>query len=183
MARPRAVALCAAAAAFVATAAVRGQVFRAGADTVPVFVTATDRTGRLVTDLARDEFVVSDDGVPQPLIVFDSATQPIRLIVLLDVSGSMKFNLSLMRASCAALLQRLGPRDVARVGTFGEVVKISPVFSQNVNELMRVIPTFKSPSAAPPPRSSRRRRPRRSGAEWTGPSTSLPAARGGRSCS
>src|SRR5438552_17870867 len=65
------------------------QIFRAGAETVPVFVTVTDKSGAIVTDLARTEFQVFDNGKPQPIAVFDHSPQPVRVIVLLDVSGSM----------------------------------------------------------------------------------------------
>ena len=77
-------------------------VFRGTGDVVRVFVTVTDGDGRLVTTLAQDDFHVRDQGKPQPITVFDNSPQPIRLIVMLDVSGSMEGNLPLLRAACAA---------------------------------------------------------------------------------
>jgi Ca-activated chloride channel family protein len=79
------------------------QIFRSGSDAVRVFVTVTDRDGRLVTTLGRDNFEIRDDGKPQPLTQFDNSPQPIRLIVLLDVSGSMEGNLSLLRNASVEL--------------------------------------------------------------------------------
>src|SRR5688572_8232747 len=61
-------------------------VFRGGSDAVQVFVTVTDRDGRLVTNLTRDDFAVRDEGKPQPITLFDNTPQPVRLIVMLDVS-------------------------------------------------------------------------------------------------
>src|SRR5262245_12913445 len=72
-------------------------VFRGTGEVVPVFVTVTDRDGRLVTTLKRDDFEVRDEGKPQPITQFDNTPQPVRLIVMLDVSGSMKGNLPLLR--------------------------------------------------------------------------------------
>src|SRR5918994_1841545 len=86
-------------------------VFRGTGDVVRVFVTVTDRAGRLVTTLTRDEFEVRDEGKPQPITLFDHAPQPIRLVVMLDVSGSMEGNLSLLRASAEHLFARLRPDD------------------------------------------------------------------------
>ena len=74
-------------------------VFRGTGDAVRVFVTVTDGDGRLVTTLTQDDFEVRDEGKPQPITLFDNTPQPIRLIVMLDVSGSMEGNLPLLRAA------------------------------------------------------------------------------------
>ena len=70
-------------------AAAQQPVFRGTTDAVHVFVTVTDRDGRLVTTLARDDFELRDEGKPQPITLFDNTPHPIRLIVMLDLSGSM----------------------------------------------------------------------------------------------
>src|SRR5687767_6901540 len=110
-------------------------VFRGRGDAVRVFVTVTDRDGRLITTLTRDDFEVRDEGTPQPITLFDNTPQPIRLIVMLDVSGSMEGNLPLLRNAAEQLFARLRPDDVVRVGTFGREVKISSSFTRDVNEL------------------------------------------------
>ena len=68
-----------------------------------------------------------DEGKPQPITQFDNTPQPIRLIVMLDVSGSMEGNLPLLRAAAAQLFARLAKDDVARVGSFGHEVDDQPV--------------------------------------------------------
>src|SRR5688500_17810714 len=77
--------------------------FRAGSDVVRVFVPVLDRDGRLVTNLTQDKFEIRDEGKPQPITQFDNTPQPIRLIVLLDVSGSMTGNLPLLRGAAEQL--------------------------------------------------------------------------------
>lgn len=135
-----------------ATAAVFAQqpVFRAGSDTVRVFATVTDGDGRLVTTLAQTDFEIRDEGKPQPITLFDNTARPIRLIVMLDVSGSMEGNLQLLRASANELFTRLRPDDRARVGTFGRDVTISPTFTWNPDELRRELPTRIDPEAPTP---------------------------------
>jgi Ca-activated chloride channel family protein len=66
------------------------QTFRARVDTVQVAVTVTDGNGRLVTGLAREDFEIFEDGVPQPIAVFTSERVPVSLGVLLDASDSMR---------------------------------------------------------------------------------------------
>src|SRR5678815_1515146 len=87
-------------------AAAQQPVFRGGGDVVRVFSTVTDRDGRLVTKLGRDDFEVRDEGKPQPITQFDNTPQPIRLIVMLDISGSMEGNLPLLRDASAQLFAR-----------------------------------------------------------------------------
>src|SRR5919112_56864 len=93
-------------------------VFRGGGDVVRVFVTVMDNDGRLVTTLSQKDFEVRDEEKPQPITVFDNTPKPIRLIVMLDVSGSMEGNLPLLRDGSQELFTRLRPDDLARVGTF-----------------------------------------------------------------
>jgi len=51
--------------------------------------------------LTREAFELRDEGKLQPIIQFDNTPQPIRLIVMLDVSGSMEGNLPLLRAAAS----------------------------------------------------------------------------------
>src|SRR5256885_1747661 len=125
-------------------------VFRGGGDIVRVFATVTNRDGRLVTTLTREAFEVRDDGKPQPITQFDNTPQPIRLIVMLDVSGSMEGNLPLLRASADQLFTRLRPEDVIRVGTFGHEIAISAAFTHDVNELRQSLPGAIAPDAPTP---------------------------------
>jgi VWFA-related protein len=125
-------------------------VFRGTSDAVRVFVTVTDRDGRLITTLQQNDFEIRDEGKPQPITLFDNTPQPVRLIVMLDVSGSMEGNLPLLRAAAEQLFVRLGPNDVARVGTFGRDVVISPAFTRDVNELRRALPTTIAADAPTP---------------------------------
>jgi Ca-activated chloride channel family protein len=124
--------------------------FRGATDVVRIFVTATDNDGRLVTTLTQDDFEVRDEGKPQPITLFDNSPQPIRLIVMLDVSGSMQGNLPLLRAAADQLFARLREDDLARVGTFGSEVTISPTFTRNRGELRTALPAAIAPDAPTP---------------------------------
>jgi Ca-activated chloride channel family protein len=132
-------------------AAARQQpVFRAAGDAVRVFITVMDGDGRLVTTLAREDFELRDDGKPQPITLFDSTPQPVRLIVMLDVSGSMEGNLPLLRAAAEQLFTRLRPDDGARVGTFGHEITIGSSFTRNPDELRAALPNTIAPDAPTP---------------------------------
>src|SRR5687768_12974941 len=118
----------------VGAAAWQQPVFRGRGDAVRVFATVTDRDGRLVTTLTQDDFEIRDEGKPQPITLFDNTPQPIRLVVMLDVSGSMEGNLPLLRAAAEQLFARLRPDDLMRLGTFGHAVEISRSFTKRSEE-------------------------------------------------
>jgi Ca-activated chloride channel family protein len=143
-------ALAVAAGLFGAALTAQQPVFRGAGDVVRVFSTVTDRDGRLVTTLGRDDFEVRDEGKPQPITQFDNTPQPIRLIVMLDVSGSMEGNLQLLRAASDELFTRLRPDDMARVGSFGEVVDVGTGFTKEIRELRAALPRSISPDAPTP---------------------------------
>jgi VWFA-related protein len=124
--------------------------FRGAGEAVRVFVTVTDGDGRLVPNLTQDVFEVRDDGKPQPITLFDNSPQPIRLIVMLDCSGSMEGNLPLLRAAAGQLVGRLRPDDRARIGTFGHEITIGPSFTRDAAELRASLPDVISPDAPTP---------------------------------
>jgi Ca-activated chloride channel family protein len=131
-------------------AAAQQPTFRGTADNVRIFTTVTDRDGRLVTTLEQKDFEIRDEGKPQPITLFDNSPQPIRLIVMLDVSGSMQGNLPLLRESVEELFTRLRPDDGIRLGTFGHDVVISPTFTRDPRELRASMPRAIAPDAPTP---------------------------------
>ncbi|HVG69839.1 MAG TPA: VWA domain-containing protein [Vicinamibacterales bacterium] len=146
-----------AAASLVAAAAAQEQqqppeqtVFRGGSELVRAYVTVTDRNGRLVTTLRQEDFEVRDEGKTQPVTLFVNLPRAIRLIVLLDVSGSMLGNLPLLRSGTAELVKHLRADDVARVGTFGKEVVISETFTRDARELVGALPSAIDPQAPTP---------------------------------
>jgi Ca-activated chloride channel family protein len=141
------VALCVAAAL---AAGAQQPIFRGLGDFVRVFVTVTDGDGRIVTTLAKEDFEIRDEGKPQPITLFDNTPQPVRLVVMLDVSGSMVGNLPLLRGATAQLVERLGTKDLVRIGSFGHEITISPTFTRNAGELRAALPNDIAPDAPTP---------------------------------
>jgi Ca-activated chloride channel family protein len=131
-------------------AGVQQPIFRGTGDAVRVFVTVTDRDGRLVTTLGRDDFEIRDEGDSQPITLFDNSPRPIRLIVMLDVSGSMEGNLPLLRAATEQLLPRLHRGDRVRIGSFGREVTLGPWLSGDPQDLHTALPTAIAPDAMTP---------------------------------
>jgi VWFA-related protein len=100
--------------------------FRGGTDTVSIQATVLDRDGRLVTDLARDDFEVLDDGRRQGLTVFASESQPLSIVLMLDRSSSTREHYGLVHNAASEFINQLRPDDRARIGSFSETIRIDP---------------------------------------------------------
>lgn len=115
------------------------QVFRSSTQTVPIYATVVDRSGRLVPDLTQEEFEVYDDGKLQPLTNFKSDVQPITVVVMLDTSGSMTANIDLLKLAAEQFVLRLLPEDKAKIGSFAELIYVSPNFTNDRDALVRYL--------------------------------------------
>jgi Ca-activated chloride channel family protein len=100
--------------------------FKSGAQTVAVYTTVTDATGRLVTDLDRDRFEIYDGGKRQEITAFANTVQPITVVMMLDRSGSMVRNFEVVTTAAYAFVDRLLPTDKARIGSFADRVQVDP---------------------------------------------------------
>jgi len=114
--------------------------FRANTDLVPVYATALDDDGHLVTDLGAGDFEILDNGRLQPLSLFANTLQPITIVVMLDRSGSVTENFDLVRKATEQLVGNLLPDDRARIGSFSRQVEINPpTFTSDPDELVRIL--------------------------------------------
>ena len=100
--------------------------FRSGTELVDLYVTVTDRNGRLVPNLPREDFSIFDDRELQELVLFENDVRPITVVVMLDTSASMTPSLDLLNAGAEQFLIRLLPDDRGRVGAFNDKIEIEP---------------------------------------------------------
>ncbi|HEU4403541.1 MAG TPA: VWA domain-containing protein [Candidatus Polarisedimenticolia bacterium] len=70
---------------------------------VNVYATVRDRKGEPVLDLARDDFTLLEDGVPQTISHFTSARVPLTVALLIDASNSMNLGGKIEMARKAAI--------------------------------------------------------------------------------
>ena len=115
--------------------------FRSTSRTVAIYATVTDATGRLVPDLEQRHFEIYDNGKLQPVTIFKSDVQPITVVTMLDTSGSMTLNLDLLKLAAERFVLRLLPEDRARIGSFSDKILISPTFTGDRDELVRILHT------------------------------------------
>lgn len=117
------------------------KMFRSSVQTVPIYATVLDITGRLTTDLKEEDFTVLDNGKPATITLFDTTVQPIAVFVALDMSGSMINAIDRAKDAAEAFLLRLLPKDRAILASFEDKIITSKVFSSNRDQLIRFVRT------------------------------------------
>jgi Ca-activated chloride channel homolog len=116
--------------------------FRSSSRAVPVYVTVADQSGRLLTDLTKDDFEVYDNGKKQTINLFESGVQPITLVMMLDRSGSMAGNFRLVRSAAEQFVGQLLPGDKARIGSFANRIQLDPrEFTSSQHDLIQILRT------------------------------------------
>ena len=149
----RAFVLVAIAGSTAAGAALAGQepTFKALNKTVAVYATVTGADGRLVPDLTREAFSIFDNTKRQGLTLFASEVQPITVVMMLDRSGSMRGNFTLVQEAAEHFVEVMQPGDKARIGSFSNGIQVDPRdFTSDHAELLKILRT-ELQSAGPTP--------------------------------
>lgn len=110
--------------------------------TVPVIV--TDRYGRFISGLTRNDFSVSEDGAAQKLEEFSSTEAPFNVALLIDTSRSTQNKLSAIRKAAEAFIKQLQPNDRVMIVTFDEKVRFVSDFTNDPVQLQRAVKSLKS---------------------------------------
>jgi VWFA-related protein len=84
--------------------------------TVPVI--ASSRTGAYIADLKKEEFKLSEDGVPQDIAFLASVDAPFYMVLMLDTSNSTEEKLPQIQRAAIAFLDQIGPNDKVKVISF-----------------------------------------------------------------
>jgi VWFA-related protein len=115
------------------------RVIRVGVSLVEVDCNATGPEGQPLRGLARDEFRLSEDGVPQQIAYFDASTEPLHLALLLDASPSVLRDETEMKQAARALLAGLAPADQVAVVAFSAHIDLELPFTADRAHIERAI--------------------------------------------
>ncbi len=91
----------------------------------------TTKTGNTVFGLNLEDFVLFEDGVRQEIDFADSEKTPFATAILLDVSGSMQYRVSLARSAAIQFLQGIRPQDNVAIYSFDTKVELVQDFSNS----------------------------------------------------
>jgi len=75
------------------------------------------------SDLAKEEFKITEDGVPQEIAFFGRVAAPFHVVLMLDTSSSTKDQLKKIQQAAYTFVQQLQPVDRVKVISFDDKVR------------------------------------------------------------
>ena len=122
--------------------------FRSSVDLVSVAAVVRDRKGRFVKDLSQKDFEIVEGGQHRPILDFRAELNgPVKLGLLLDISGSMRVGARTVDAKAAAkhLFAGLRGTDQAAVFTFDTMLSETQAFTSDQDALARALDSAEKP--------------------------------------
>jgi VWFA-related protein len=103
-----------------------------------------DRTGSPVHGLAQNDFLVTEDGMPQQVSMFslgDSGTIPRSIVLIIDYSGSLSAYIQTSVEAAKTLVDQLGPKD--RMAIVTDEIELLADFTKDKTELKSKLESLK----------------------------------------
>ena len=115
--------------------------FKVDVKLVSVFATVTDPNGAPIVDLKKEDFALSEDGIPQKIAVFEQQSEvPLSIVLALDASGSIRKDLKLELESARKFVSStLRPTDGLALFQFSETVRELVHFTSDFQKIARGI--------------------------------------------
>jgi Ca-activated chloride channel family protein len=102
-------------------------------------VTVRDSSGRLVSDLTRNDFRVFEDGRPQPLSDLALRQVPVDVVLMVDASSSVANNLDDFRRAAEGFAERLAADDRISLIKFDDRVELLQDWTKSRFQLKRAL--------------------------------------------
>ena len=114
-------------------------VFRTGISLVHMDAEALTQDGRIIGGLGQKDFRVFDENKEQSIVQFAADSEPLDLILLFDISGSMNLVAQKVSAASHEAFKALRPGDRISVMVFNTRASVVSGFSEDLAEVERVI--------------------------------------------
>jgi VWFA-related protein len=111
---------------------------------VSVPVSVSDREGRYISGLEKDDFVIYQDGKEQKVTFFATEDEPVSVALLIDTSESTKAVLTDIRQAAKDFVNLLNKNDRCMVATFDSEVKVLEPFTSDRGMLEKSIENIQS---------------------------------------
>jgi VWFA-related protein len=111
-------------------------------------VSVMNRSGGAIANLKKEDFQIQENGTSQSVEFFQTGTAPFNLVLVLDLSGSIKDKLDVVKSAALKFLDVLGEQDRVAVLTFTDEVRVISQLTQDRKELRRRIKEIERPDGS-----------------------------------
>lgn len=94
------------------------------------------KTGRIVGNLTRDDFVLAEDGVRQQVTQFSQDTLPLSVILMIDRGGCLDPFSDKVRHATLAALERFRPQDEVALMSFASTTEVVTGFGRGKDRIL-----------------------------------------------
>ncbi len=116
-----------------------GDVIRVDTTLVTLPVSVTDRNGRYIPNLTKQDFRLWEDNVEQQVAFFASVDKPFSVVLMIDTSGSTRFRIEDIQDAAITFVNQLRPDDQVMVVSFDDDLRILSEFTGNRGRLRDAI--------------------------------------------
>ena len=116
-----------------------GDVIRVDTTLVTLPVSVTDRNGRYIPNLTKEDFRLWEDGVEQQVAFFASVDKPFSVVLMIDTSGSTRFRIEDIQDAAITFVNQLRPDDQVMVVSFDDDVRVLTEFTGDRSRLRDAI--------------------------------------------
>jgi Ca-activated chloride channel family protein len=110
-------------------------VFRKQVEEVQLHATVLDDKHRMVTDLAKQDFAVYENGQPQQITSFDRRDIPVSIGIVIDNSGSMRDKRPAVNQAAINLVKASNPKDEVFIVNFNDEYYLDQDFTANLTQM------------------------------------------------
>jgi len=116
-----------------------GDTVRVETTLVTIPVSVTDREGRYIPNLIKEDFRVFENGVEQKVAYFAPVEKPFTVALVIDTSNSTQFKIEEIQDAAISFVNQLRPGDRVMVVAFAENVRVLSEPTSDRNALRNAI--------------------------------------------
>jgi VWFA-related protein len=115
------------------------EVIRLESTLVNIPLLVSDRSGRYISRLNKNDFTLYEDGVLQEITNFTSEEVPFNVVLLLDMSPSVQGSTEEIHDAAIAFVRQMRPQDRVMIGSFDRNVQFLTDFTNDRRRLEQAI--------------------------------------------
>ncbi len=107
-------------------------------------VSVLDKSGKLITGIPQSAFKVYENGVEQPIAIFNREDVPVSMGLVIDNSGSMRYKRDEVAAAAMALVTSSNPQDEVFIVNFDDRAYLDLPFTNDLKKLQAALAQLKA---------------------------------------